>query len=61
MGRYICRLCWKKVTKNRSSHLRWEHGIDTFKGAVKEYYLEPQEFGIPLKEFERLSEGSKVI
>jgi hypothetical protein len=41
--RSICRLCGKKVTENRTAHLR-SHGIDAdFKGAVKEYFLSPEE------------------
>jgi len=60
MGRYICRLCGRKVTVNRSSHLRWEHGIDGYKGAVKEYFLSPLDLGIPLKKFEEFPEGAEV-
>jgi len=59
-GRYICRLCGRKITVNRSSHLKREHGVGGFKGAVKEYFLSPLDFGIPLKEFEKLPEGAEV-
>ena len=61
MAREICRLCWTKVTVNRSSHLGKEHGIDSsFKGAVAEYFLRPEDLGIPQRNFELLTEGAKV-
>jgi len=60
VARDICRLCYCKITVNRSSHLRRSHGIDTFKGMVKEYFLRPEELGIPIEEFERLPEGASV-
>jgi hypothetical protein len=41
--RSVCRICRKTVTENRTAHLR-SHGIDaSFKGAVKEYFLAPEE------------------
>ena len=41
--RYICRICKQEVTENRTAHLR-SHGIDAgFKGAVKQYFLSPDE------------------
>jgi len=60
MAREICRLCGRKVVNNRSAHLRGCHGVDTFKGAVREYYLKPEELGIPVQEFESVPEGTKV-
>ncbi|MDH7607699.1 MAG: hypothetical protein QHH12_08120 [Candidatus Bathyarchaeota archaeon] len=60
MAREICRLCRRKVIHNRSSHLRREHGIATFKGAVREYYLTPEDLGIPRREFDALPEGVEV-
>jgi len=60
MAKEICRLCWAKITSNRSSHLRREHGIATFPGAVNEYFLEPEDLGIPRATFEALPEGAKV-
>ncbi len=57
--RAICRICKKKITQNRSSHLR-RHGIDTFKGAVAEYFLTPQELGLSESEFNAIPEGGKV-
>jgi len=41
--RNICRLCgWdaNASRKGRSSHLRDEHGIETYKGIIKEYFIE---------------------
>jgi len=58
--RGICRLCGRKVTANRSSHLRKVHGIDTWKGAVKEYFAKPEEYGLTEEEFNRIPEGAKV-
>jgi len=60
VAREICRLCYRKITSHRSRHLRWEHGIDTFRGAVAEYFLRPQDLGIPQREFEALPEGAEV-
>jgi len=43
--RCICRICGKKVTENRTRHLK-EHGIDAdYKGAIKEYFLTAEEVG----------------
>jgi len=45
MPRNICRICHKVITENRTKHLK-EHGIDAdYKGAVKEYFLTPEEAG----------------
>jgi len=60
LAREICRLCMRKITRNRSSHLRREHGIATFKGAVAEYFHRPEDLGIPQREFEALPEGTEV-
>jgi hypothetical protein len=61
VGRHICRLCWKKISENRSSHLRRIHGVDARGfGAVQEYFLRPEDLNIPIEEFERLPEGSDV-
>ena len=59
--RGICRLCMRKITVHRSAHLRREHGVATHKGAVKEYFLRPEDLGIPTREFESLPEGAKVV
>jgi len=60
LAREICRLCGRKITHNRSSHLRREHGVDTYKGAVAEYFQRPEELGIPQREFEAIPEGAEV-
>jgi len=60
MAREICRVCKRKITRNRSAHLRREHGIATFKGAVAEYFLRPEDVGIPVREFEKLPEGANI-
>ena len=60
MAREICRLCWRKITQHRSAHLKRVHGIAPYKGAVKEYFLRPEDLGIPTREFEALPEGAEV-
>jgi len=47
MARVICRLCGQRVTEGRSSHLKHVHGIAPYKGAVKEYFLTPEEADPP--------------
>ena len=48
--RGVCCLCGRKITANRSSHLRKVHGIDSYKGAIKEYFLRPEEVGLSEEE-----------
>ncbi|MEM2368408.1 MAG: hypothetical protein QXQ50_09285 [Candidatus Bathyarchaeia archaeon] len=58
--RAICRICMRKITENRTSHLK-RHGIDSdYKGAIVDYFLTPQELGISELEFQRIPEGAKV-
>jgi len=59
--RGICRLCGRKITVGRSSHLRIKHGIVTGKGAVKDYFLTPEEVGISRSFFEEAPEGMVVV
>jgi len=48
MARIICSICGRKVTAHRTSHLIKVHGIDArYKGAVREYFLRPEELGLP--------------
>lgn len=58
--RGICRLCNRKITEHRSSHLRNKHGVDTYHGAVAEYFLTPEELGISREEFERMPENAEI-
>lgn len=60
MARAICIKCRRKITANRSSHLRKEHGIDTYKGAVADYFLTPEQLGLTADEFEQIKEGKCV-
>ena len=59
--RGICRLCGKKITANRSSHLKHEHGIETTKGSIKNYFLKPEEVGISKQFFEEAPEGMTIV
>ncbi len=38
----VCTICGKKINDFRTSHLK-QHGIDTFPGAVREYFREALE------------------
>ena len=59
--RCICRVCNRLITGWRSSHLKQAHGIDTSgKGAVKEYFLTPEEYGISWNELANVQEGDVV-
>jgi len=44
---------------NRNHHLVYEHGKP--KGSVRYYFVSPEDYGISVKEFEKIPEGSKVI
>jgi len=35
-----CRLCGKIIRENRSKHLRDIHGIETYKGAIRDYFID---------------------
>ena len=59
--RGICRLCGRKITENRSSHLKNVHGILPYKGAVKEYFDTPEDHDIPKDIFDSIPEGAKVF
>lgn len=59
--RGICRLCGRKITKNRTSHLKYEHGIEPFKGCVKEYFDTPEQHNITRREWEEIKEGELVF
>jgi len=41
--RDVCIICGKKVTTNRSSHLKYAHRIEPYKGAVREYFITEEE------------------
>ena len=59
--RGICRLCWRKITVAQSSHLRREHGIDSsYKDAIEDYFLQPEELGISRQDFDKLPEGAEI-
>ncbi|MHA1892066.1 MAG: hypothetical protein ACTSYS_13820 [Promethearchaeota archaeon] len=60
MGYYICIECHRKITINRSSHLKNMHGIKPRKGNIPEYFVDPQEWGITPREFKRIPEGAIV-
>ena len=59
----ICRLCapMRKVTINRSAHLRQEHGIESYKGAVEEYFVRPEELGLTQAKFDSIPEGGEIV
>ena len=57
----ICSKCKRKITRNRTAHLKEVHGIDAdFKGAVKMYFLRPEEVGLTKEEFDKMAEGEHV-
>lgn len=59
--RCICRLCGEIHRDFRSAHLRDKHGIDSsYKGAVKDYFLEPEEVGLSREMVKIMPEGSVV-
>jgi len=58
MARIICSICGRKVTRNRTAHLVKAHGLDArYKGAVREYYLCPEELGLPRELVDGVPEG----
>ncbi len=59
--RQICRKCKRKISQNRSAHLRDEHGIDSrHKGAVADNFAEASEFGLTRKQLESIKEGEVI-
>jgi hypothetical protein len=57
----ICRKCLRRISLNRSAHLRNEHGIDSrHKGAVAEHFAEPSEFGLTQIQLEQYKEGEVI-
>lgn len=57
----ICRRCLRRISLNRSAHLRNEHGIDSrFKGAVAENFADPIEFGITTETLSKIREGEAI-
>ncbi|HDM32102.1 MAG TPA: hypothetical protein ENG32_01930 [bacterium] len=59
--RGICRICGRKITRNRTSHLKREHGIQPYKGCVRDYFDTPEEHNITAEEWERIGEGELVF
>jgi len=57
----ICRICKRRISQNRSAHLRNEHGVDSrHKGAVAEHFAEPSEYGLTQSQLELIVEGGVI-